>query len=123
MHNRTLLGNHGEEMVMQFLESQGYRICARNYRISRGEVDIIAERDEVVAFVEVKTRQIASFPISTVITPSKQRRIIIAARTFCALRQIYNRAIRFDVAVVALDHTQAVTYYENAFTDTRNEYF
>lgn len=121
LHN-TLLGSQGEEYVMSFLERAGYRIRARNYRTPRGEIDIIAERGEVIAFVEVKTRYTEPFELSTVITPTKQRRIISAARTYCSAQQISDRSLRFDVAVVILDRDTPLTYYENAFTEVRDGY-
>lgn len=122
MLNRTLLGNQGEEYVMRFLEKEGYTIRARNYRTARGEIDIIAERDEIVAFIEVKTRSTEPFELSTIITPTKKRRIILAARAYCSAQQIYHRSLRFDVAVVILDQDRPLTYYENAFTEERDGY-
>lgn len=121
LHN-TLLGSQGEEYVMSFLEKEGYRIRARNYRTARGEIDIIAEHGETIAFVEVKTRYTEPFELSTVITPTKQRRILAAARAYCAAQQIYNRSLRFDVAVVILDRDMPLTYYNNAFTEVRDGY-
>ena len=49
------IGNIGEELASRFLVKQGYRVVARNYRKSFGEIDIIVIKDEVLHFVEVKT--------------------------------------------------------------------
>ncbi len=54
--DRQELGRFGENAVAYYLEKKGYRILKRNYRVKGGELDIIAEKDGVVAFVEVKTR-------------------------------------------------------------------
>src|SRR3990167_11001843 len=47
-------GSTGEEIAAQFLQKKGFRIIARNYRKPWGEIDIIAEKEGVVRFVEVK---------------------------------------------------------------------
>ena len=49
-------GNSGEEMTAKFLKGRGYIISARNYRSRFGEIDVIAENNEMILFVEVKTR-------------------------------------------------------------------
>ena len=52
--DRKLVGRAGEDVACQFLERKGFKILERNYRKPWGEVDIIAEKDNVVRFVEVK---------------------------------------------------------------------
>ena len=54
--NNQEFGKLGEEMAAKYLEQKGYKILARNYRTSRGELDIVASRRETLCFVEVKTR-------------------------------------------------------------------
>lgn len=111
-------GENGERFVQGWLEKQGFRILAKNYRTRMGEVDLIAEKAEVIAFVEVKSRHTAYFPVSMVITDGKQRRIIKAAKYYLAVHQISQRTIRFDVATVLLSSTPYdITYIPNAFTE------
>lgn len=50
------LGRLGEDIAADFLEKNGYRIISRNLHLSRNELDIIAEDEEYIVFVEVKTR-------------------------------------------------------------------
>lgn len=50
------LGRQGEKMAIDFLLSKGYSICETNYRTRGGEIDIIAEKNNVQIFIEVKTR-------------------------------------------------------------------
>ena len=105
---------------MRYLEEHGFTILARNYRTSSGEVDIIAQQGELIAFVEVKTRQQIFFDVTEVITPVKQRRISSAARNFLS-RHLYENAhndfiCRFDVAIFECHTNKSeVTYIENAF--------
>ena len=49
-------GKFGEDCAARFLETQGYTIVARNFRIRSAEIDIIAQIDDVIIFVEVKAR-------------------------------------------------------------------
>ncbi len=53
----TRRGARGEEIACLFLESRGYRVLARNFRVGRRELDIIAERGELLVVVEVKWRR------------------------------------------------------------------
>ena len=54
---RQQLGTFGERVAKAHLESNGYRVLETNFRVREGEVDIVAQRDDVVVFVEVKTRR------------------------------------------------------------------
>ncbi len=57
MTSRRALGDFGERVAKAHLEAKGYRILATNFRVREGEVDIVAQQGDVVAFVEVKTRR------------------------------------------------------------------
>lgn len=60
LHNQRL-GNKGEALAAEFLVSKGYKILERNFRAGHQEIDIIAQHEEIIHFVEVKTRQDAQF--------------------------------------------------------------
>lgn len=53
---KQITGNLGESLACDFLEKKGFRIMARNQHFSRNELDIIAENEQYIIFVEVKTR-------------------------------------------------------------------
>jgi len=111
-----LLGQKGEAFVVQWLEQNGFTVLACNYAIKLGEVDIIAGKDDLIVFVEVKTRLKAYFPVSTVVTRSKQQSIIKATRHFVLANRIQNKVLRFDVATVIYDQNKPqLQYIENAF--------
>ena len=57
----TTIGRQGEEAAAVFLERAGYDILARNFRTPRGEIDIVASKGRMLAFVEVKTRRTQRF--------------------------------------------------------------
>lgn len=116
MQETALLGAQGESLVADWLEKQGFTILARNFRTRCGEVDIIAECGEVVAFIEVKTRQYEYFPVSQAVTWSKQQRIIKAAKFFIVAHQIREKVLRFDVITVIFEHNQhKIDHIPNAF--------
>jgi putative endonuclease len=110
----------GEEAAAQLLRSGGYRIVARNHRCRSGEIDLIAEKGNILVFVEVRTRATSAFggPEETV-NLRKQRKVIAAARDYLAQRRGPARAARFDViAVVDGPGGSALTHFENAFDAT-----
>ena len=73
---RNQLGQRGEDAVVAYLLHNGFTICERNFLKRSGEIDIIAQRDEVIAFIEVKLRLSDYFNLSTVVTYAKQQKIL-----------------------------------------------
>ncbi len=116
MQTTRTLGISGEQAVAEWLKNKNFKIVAQNYRTRQGEVDLIAQKDEFLVFVEVKTRNTAYFPISNVITFSKQQKIIKAAKYFILKNNIIDKVCRFDVAIVTTDPKgYNIEYIENAF--------
>jgi putative endonuclease len=114
---RRTLGALGEDAAAELLRSRGYRIVAKNHRCRLGEVDLVAEKGDLLVFVEVRTRATAAFggPEETV-NLRKQRRVIAAARDYLAQRRGPARALRFDVvAVVDGPKGPSLMHFENAF--------
>ncbi len=106
-------GDAGERRVAWYLRLRGYRILERNWRYKHKEVDIIAAKRGVIAFVEVKTRMAgsASRPQSAV-TGEKIQNIVTAARAYSMLHDTAGRVIRFDVAEVT---PKGINYIKSAF--------
>src|SRR3990167_10920348 len=112
-------GSFGEDLVSEFLTKHGFKVLHRNYRQRYGEIDLIAEKDEVVAFVEVKFRQNEYFNLSDVITYSKQKKIILAAKHFIAMNNFVDKVFRFDVALILKEGDDfKINYIENAFIES-----
>ena len=113
------LGSLGENIVAEYLKKNGFTILTQNYRTRCGEVDIIAQKGDTVAFVEVKTRKKVYFPTSSVVTFGKQKKIIKAAKSFILKHNIIDKVLRFDVATVETINTQEldynIEYIPNAF--------
>ncbi len=96
------VGGEGENKVASFLRKNGYAIVKRNFQCRYGEIDIIAENDEYVIFVEVKTRKLNSL-VSGVeaVNSFKQRRITLTANDYIIKTECQKQP-RFDVAVVTV---------------------
>ena len=114
--SRRYKGNFGEQKVVEWLQKNGYSILRQNYTCRQGEVDIIAQKDEVVAFIEVKTRLKLYFDLSQVITYSKKKKIIATAKNYISRYGDQNKVYRFDVALVEkVDNNFDINYISNAF--------
>lgn len=116
MSKQKILGKLGEDCAAKFLEDNGYEIVARNFRIRSAEVDIIAQKDGVIVFVEVKARSSIrhGLPVEAV-NFRKQKKIIEAAGVF--LQDFSDCACRFDVVEVYLsgERVEEINHIENAF--------
>ena len=98
---RQRLGRLGETAAAQALERAGLRVVERRYRRRVGEIDIIAERGELLVFVEVKTRQSVRYGTpGESITAAQRRRIARAALDYLTRRGFLARPCRFDVVEV-----------------------
>ncbi|MEJ2216453.1 MAG: YraN family protein [Gemmatimonadota bacterium] len=95
------LGRRGEALVATALAKHGWRIVHRNYRFGHREIDLIARRGRVVAFVEVKTRAGVGFgdPLEAV-HALKRREIEKVARAWIARHGAASDRYRFDAAAV-----------------------
>lgn len=116
----TKTGRRGEDAVCVLLHNRGYQIIQRNYTIRGGEIDIIAQDGEFLAFVEVKTRRPDSMVTGfEAITKAKRARLIRTAAVWCAAHP-HTLQPRFDVACVILEGKQvlSIDYLENAFDAT-----
>lgn len=119
MDYRTQLGNQAEETVAQQLQREGFTILERNYRKQDGEIDLIARKDSLIVFVEVKMRQQNYFDLGHVITPSKQRKIILVAKKYLSTVGWHEYVYRFDVALLyKKDNILSIDYIPNAFNQS-----
>lgn len=116
---KKFLGDEGEREAARFLRRQRFRILARQYRSSHGEIDLIAEDGDWLVFVEVKTRRghEAGAP-EEAITLDKQRRLTRAATAFVQKRRLHARRTRFDVVAITWpmgSKQPQIQHYRHAF--------
>lgn len=120
--HRQSLGRIGENLAVAELTKRGYAILDRRYRTRYGEIDIIAEHNGTVVFVEVKARVTSEFgSAAEAVTPYKQRQVVSMAVEYLAHRQLADCPCRFDVVAIddAASETPRVTLYVAAFDATR----
>ena len=109
-------GNFGEYIAFKHLSANGYSIIERNFKYGkRGEIDIIAEREGVLVFIEVKTRTTVNFGSAIEqISPNKILRWREAAEGYMFLHQITNKECRLDlIAIDIADGNYKITHIEN----------
>lgn len=111
------LGPLSEHLATLYLVRAGWQILARNYRVNRKEIDIIAQRANTVAFVEVKARAGAGYGSGLeAITWKKRREIAHVAQAWidrCGTREL---EYRFDaIAITWYGSRPAVEHIENAW--------
>lgn len=95
------IGDLGELYTVEHLKSQSFSILDTNFRTQLGEIDVIAQKKDTVVFVEVKTRQSKRFSLHGLISPSKQQKIIRAAKQYISSNfQEKDLLFRFDVALL-----------------------
>lgn len=116
---RQETGRLGEEAVAAWLERRRYRIVARNVRVGRLELDIIAQLGGLLVFCEVRSRRSARLvhPAET-FDHAKRQRIRRAAALWLEREQPRRSGVRFDAATVVFDgpgDSARIEYYEDAF--------
>ncbi len=117
MNYRIQKGKEGELLVAQYLQKRGYTIITQNYRKRFGEVDLIAQKDDTIAFIEVKWRHDPLVDPAELIGPSKQKKIISIAKDFLSKHNDLEVVCRFDVALVEENNNSIeLRYIPNAFT-------
>jgi putative endonuclease len=100
---RRRLGEFGERLAVQHLLSKGYRIRDRNVRTREGEIDIVAEGEGVLAFVEVRARRGDAMGLAIEsLTAAKQRRLLSLAEAYCQDRPDLPAERRIDLIAVDL---------------------
>lgn len=97
------LGQKGEELACSFLKKNGYSILQRNYRKRCGEIDIIAQENGDLVFIEIKTRSGDELGSATsAVTTRKQKQIIKTAINYLSESNCYDIACRFDVLGITI---------------------
>lgn len=112
------LGKSGEKVALRYLEDKKYKIVAENFRLFRGEIDIIAYDKNTLVFVEVKTRKSADFGLpEESVTGAKQEQIKKIAQGFLTKNNLHEIECRFDVVSLTLKEgkSYSIRHIKNAF--------
>ncbi len=111
MTTKSEFGAWAEDYVAQYLELKKYKILTKNYKKPWGEIDIVAEKDKILIFVEVKAskKELAGFEPENRINPEKLRRLYRAVQTYLASRKYPpNQKHQIDVVSLTVDRDKGV---------------
>ena len=117
--NTKTIGAEGESRAAVYLESKGFEIIERNWRTKGGEIDIIADKNDTIVFVEVKTLPNGTLDmIQRELNSQKRQRIIKTSKRFLLKHREYNNSyVRYDVIVIDMPGLEPVYHIENAFSE------
>ena len=102
-----LYGDESENLATRFLEQEGYVILQRNYFARKlGEIDIIAKRDDVLHFIEVKSGRADFDPVYNV-TPAKLRKVINSAHYYMKTKKL-DMAFSIDALIIRYDEVEFI---------------
>lgn len=109
------VGNDYEQLAAEYLVKNGYKIIKRNYRLRSGEIDIIARKEDIISFIEVKYRKNSDYGNGLdAVTIEKQKKISKAALHFIAYNNISEK-ITFSFDVIDIEGEGYINHIKNAF--------
>ena len=119
MQSARTIGNRGERLAQAYLRRQGYDIVAANWSSIEGELDIVARQDDMLVFVEVRTRRDSNTEAALAsITPRKRQRMINAVYRYLSDQELDpDSDWRIDVIAIALQRngSRRIAHVEDAF--------
>jgi len=118
---RQGLGRTGERLAADALMNKGYHILERNFRCRHGEIDLVAEDEHDLIFVEVKARRGTSYGLpEDALTFFKRRKLLELASYYLDLHTCADRSWRIDVVAVQFSNggkLEEIRIYQHAVTD------
>ena len=117
------IGMEGEEIALNYLLENGYKLLERNWHFGKYEVDLIVENDEILVFVEVKFRSTDYFGEPEIFVSNKQKlNLIRAANRFISKYDIEKEA-RFDIVSIVMQNDKPdINHIEDAFKPKLNQF-
>ena len=116
MTDKAQVGKKGEYLAAKFLFERGYKILEKNWRFRRSEIDIICEKENVLVFVEVKTKSYVTYgnPEESV-DERKAAKVVEGAEEYVYQRD-WQGDIQFDIVSIVLNGSQhKILHLEDAF--------
>jgi len=113
-HNE--LGKEGEKIAVDFLIKKGYKILETNYRYLKAEIDIIAQKGQILAAIEVKTRSSDYFQDPQDAVNAKKIKLMVSAMDYYVVQKDVDLEVRFDiVAILHQKNNIEITHLKDAF--------
>lgn len=116
MASHNDLGRLGEEMAVAYLQNKGYSILETNWVFQKAEIDIIAQKGEVLAVVEVKTRSTAAFGLPQEFVKPKKIQLLVKAVNEYIIANDLDVEARFDIIAICKNKNAfEIEHIESAF--------
>jgi putative endonuclease len=110
------LGKFGEEQAIAYLQKNGYEILQTNWTFQKAEIDIIAQKDTILAIVEVKTRSSIDFGLPQDFVKSKKIQLLVKAVNEYVVSNDLEVEIRFDIIAIHKEGSNIqIEHIEEAF--------
>ena len=100
MADHNDLGKLGEELAVEFLEKNGYSILETNWFFDKAEIDIIAQKDNLLIVIEVKTRSSNDFGLPQDFVKPKKIQLLVKAVNQYVEKNNLDVEVRFDIIAV-----------------------
>lgn len=116
MADHNDLGKLGEELAVDFLQQNGYEILETNWVFQKAEIDIIAQKENVLAVVEVKTRSSIEFGLPQDFVKPKKIQLLVKAVNEYVISNDLDVEVRFDIIAISKEEKEfKIEYIEDAF--------
>ena len=113
-HNE--LGKLGEELAVEFLQKNGYEILETNWVFQKAEIDIIAQKENILAIVEVKTRSSIEFGLPQDFVKPKKIQLLVKAVNEYVISNDLDVEVRFDIIAISKEEKEfKIEHIEDAF--------
>ena len=116
MADHNDLGKKGEQLAIDFLLKNDYKILEKNYRYLKAEVDIIAKKKNILAVIEVKTRSTDYFGNPQDFVNPKKIKLLLSAIDHYVVQKDLDVEVRFDIiAIIHQNNNTKIDHLEDAF--------
>lgn len=114
--NNIEKGKKGERVARDYLIENGYQILNTNYRNKIGEIDIIALNNNILVFIEIKTRTNINYGYAyEAVNFKKQRKILNTSLVYIKEKRLDDLQLRYDIIEVYMTNKLSINHIENAF--------
>ncbi len=116
MADHNELGKLGEQLAVEFLQKNNYEILETNWTFQKAEIDIIAQKEDTLAIVEVKTRSSTDFGLPQDFVKPKKIQLLVKAVDQYVIANDLDVSVRFDVvAIHKKDNDFIIEHLQDAF--------
>lgn len=112
MKSTKIIGDEGEKRAKQFLIDENYQICTTNYRFKRAEIDLIAQKENELIFIEVKYRKNAFYGFPEIAVTAKKEELIKSAAEDYIFKIDWKESVRFDIIAIVGNQ---IEHFKDAF--------